>query len=201
MSQISFLRAGLSEPGFSHMPSLRRQIFIKPEDADKLPPPLNIFYEDTSFWIYLSGDNINCYLCKKEGYLSKGCPDSTNKETENSINAPILSMPIQRATSRNQSPQLNCTSGITRLSQILNNDPQMETTLSYNSSKRPLSESSSQSTQKIVLEEDATDSSLMDVEDSTHEISPTLPLARKQIKKKTKMTKIVDADEKALKKW
>lgn len=124
MSQISFLRAGLSEPGFSHILSFRRQVFIKLEDVDKLPPSLNIFYEDTSYWIYLSGDNINCYLCKKEGHVAKDCPDSTNKEDNTAMDTSTLSTSTQRIVSQNQSSGFNTGAGMTRLSQILNNTHQ-----------------------------------------------------------------------------
>lgn len=66
--------------------------------------------------------------------------------------------------------------------------------LSHNSPKRPLSETSSQNTQKVAPEEEATDSSLMDVEDSTDEMISSLPSARKLTKKKTKLRKIEEPD-------
>ncbi|KAL6256675.1 hypothetical protein P5V15_012792 [Pogonomyrmex californicus] len=34
---VSFIKAGISESGFSHILSFRRQVYISPEDIDKLP--------------------------------------------------------------------------------------------------------------------------------------------------------------------
>ncbi|KAI4472285.1 hypothetical protein M0802_016977 [Mischocyttarus mexicanus] len=73
MSAMTFLRAGLTDQGFSHILSFRRQIFITPEDIEKLPESFQITYEDTTYWIYVSSYNISCFLCKKEGHIAKNC--------------------------------------------------------------------------------------------------------------------------------
>ena len=53
-SQISFLRVGISDEGFSHVLSFRRHIFINPEDIDKLPESMVIFLEDTTYRIFIA---------------------------------------------------------------------------------------------------------------------------------------------------
>lgn len=45
-SAMSFLRAGLSKQGLSHIMSFRRQVFIQADDADKLPEALQIQFDD-----------------------------------------------------------------------------------------------------------------------------------------------------------
>ena len=39
----------------------------------KIPESLQINYEDTSYWIYLTTDTLTCFLCKKPGHISKNC--------------------------------------------------------------------------------------------------------------------------------
>lgn len=68
------VRAGISEPGFTHILSFRRQMFIHPTDLAKLPVSLQIRYEDTNYWVYFTTDTtITCFLCKQEGHLAKQC--------------------------------------------------------------------------------------------------------------------------------
>lgn len=81
-SATSFLRAGVSEPGFSHVMSFRRQIYIHPEDVSKVPPSIRINYEDTVYWIYPSTDMISCFLCKQLGHLAKNCDNNVHKTNE-----------------------------------------------------------------------------------------------------------------------
>lgn len=75
VSPITFLRAGLSDPGFNHILSFRRQVFVTPEDFSLLPERIQIDYEDTSYWVYLSSDTMTCFLCKKEGHVAQKCPE------------------------------------------------------------------------------------------------------------------------------
>ncbi|CAK9799807.1 Transposon TX1 uncharacterized 82 kDa protein [Anthophora quadrimaculata] len=72
-SQISFIRAGINSPGYSHIMSFRRQMYIQPDDVAKLPEAMHLSYEDTVYWIYLSAEKLSCFLCKEEGHLAKFC--------------------------------------------------------------------------------------------------------------------------------
>ena len=79
-SQMSFIRAGVYDAGYSHILSFRRQIYVHPEDIEKLPPSFQIDFDETSYWIYLSTDKVSCFLCKEEGHLVKFC-----KQTETQV--------------------------------------------------------------------------------------------------------------------
>lgn len=79
-STMTFLRAGMSEPGFSHILSFRRQIYIHPDDMDKVPETMKIKYDDTAFWIYPSSDAISCFLCKEHGHFANHCPMNEQKD-------------------------------------------------------------------------------------------------------------------------
>lgn len=79
-SKITFLRVGLSEPGYGHIMSFRRQVFIHPDDFNKMPESLKIEYDGTPYWVYLSSDTMTCFICKTQGHPAKHCP--MNKTTD-----------------------------------------------------------------------------------------------------------------------
>lgn len=90
-SNITFIRAGLPEPGMSHIMSFRRQVFVHPDEVHKLPQSLLIPYEDTTYRLFFTTDNITCFKCKNEGHIASKCP----------INSISLSPIINRATDNN----------------------------------------------------------------------------------------------------
>lgn len=75
-SPITFLRAGISAPGFAHILSFRRQVYINPNDVNKIPESMSIEFENTKYWIYPSADNVACFICKKQGHLAKHCSEN-----------------------------------------------------------------------------------------------------------------------------
>ena len=48
-SQITYIRAGINDPGFSHVLSFRRQMYVNPDDIPKLPPSIAINYDSTMY--------------------------------------------------------------------------------------------------------------------------------------------------------
>lgn len=74
VSSITFLRAGINEPGYSHILSFRRQMFVNPNDIDKIPESIQINFDDTNYWLYLSGDSPVCFICKRDGHVASQCP-------------------------------------------------------------------------------------------------------------------------------
>ena len=81
-SAISHIKAGISTPGYSHILSFRRQLYVKPEDFDKLPSSFQLHYDDTNYWIYVSSDTPICFVCKVEGHLARQCNTATSKQTD-----------------------------------------------------------------------------------------------------------------------
>lgn len=71
VSHVTTLRAGMKERGYTHILSFRRQVFINPEDSQKVPPNLQINHDGTNYWIYFSDDKLNCYKCKEDGHLAR----------------------------------------------------------------------------------------------------------------------------------
>lgn len=72
-SKISPLKAGFTTEQFDHITSFRRQIYINPEDTNKVPSSIAINFEDTVFRIFLTDDTVTCFNCKKPGYMSSSC--------------------------------------------------------------------------------------------------------------------------------
>lgn len=100
-SAISFIRAGISEPGFAHIMSFRRQVYVHPDEVNKLPESLKIEYDNTTYWIYLSTDSVSCFICKQQGHLAKHCPENiTEIDNSSSESAPTV---INQTTNINDS--------------------------------------------------------------------------------------------------
>ena len=79
VSQMHYIRAGLNKRGRAHVLSFRRQVYIKQDDANRLPENFQVNYDNTTYWVYLSTDSTSCFLCKQTGHVAKQCPD---QETE-----------------------------------------------------------------------------------------------------------------------
>lgn len=99
ISAITFIKAGINEAEYSHIMSFRRQMYLNPEDVKKLPSSMQIHYEGTNYWIYVSNDKLKCFLCKEEGHLAKYCtthaPEALSDESEEN-ETPTL--PVEVAT-------------------------------------------------------------------------------------------------------
>lgn len=76
MSSITFMKTGVDEPGFTHIMSFRRQLYVTPEGEKKLPESFQVNFEDTSYWIYISTDISKCFSCNNLGHFAKNCPNS-----------------------------------------------------------------------------------------------------------------------------
>ncbi|XP_058809739.1 uncharacterized protein LOC131674937 [Phymastichus coffea] len=83
VSQMNNIRAGLNKPGRSHILSFRRQVYIKEEDEHLLPQSLQITYEETQYWVYLSTESAHCFVCKQYGHIAKVCPHASLTQANN----------------------------------------------------------------------------------------------------------------------
>lgn len=82
LSPITFMRVGISEPGFTHIMSFRRQLYVSPEDEKRLPESMQINYDDTNYWIYVTNESMKCFVCNGMGHLAKYCPQSKHQSTQ-----------------------------------------------------------------------------------------------------------------------
>ena len=84
-SPVSTLKATIAQERYQHVASHRRQVFIKPEDAEKIPELFKIKYDDTNYYIYASTESTKCFICNLEGHLAKNCKNTVDRNliTEN----------------------------------------------------------------------------------------------------------------------
>ena len=47
-----------------------------------MPESLQITYEDSKYWIYLSTDATECFVCKQKGHIAKLCPQNSSQVYE-----------------------------------------------------------------------------------------------------------------------
>ena len=78
VSQITPLRAGMHDVGFTHIMCFRRQMYVQPTDVNNIPQNLQIQYNNTNHWIYFSGDKRICYRCNEEGHYAVHCKNIEN---------------------------------------------------------------------------------------------------------------------------
>ena len=102
LSNINEIRASSSKSGRSHIISFRRQFFIEEEDEQLLPETLQLTYENTTYWTYLTTDSAACVICKQTGHISKVCPEA-NLNIQNFVQIPsknekTTNLKIQRLT-------------------------------------------------------------------------------------------------------
>lgn len=72
-SEVTFIKGGNKEPGYEHVLSFRRQVYVNPNGIDKIPSLLKMEYDGTNYWLYFSTDKVTCFLCKEEGHIAKFC--------------------------------------------------------------------------------------------------------------------------------
>lgn len=79
-STITPIKVGVNKPGYTHILSFRRQLFVEPEVIDKLPSDFTVNYEESTYHIFVTTDKLVCFACKKVGHVSKHC--ELNKQAQ-----------------------------------------------------------------------------------------------------------------------
>lgn len=85
MSHILFIRSGPRIPGHDHICYLRRQMYVKSEDVDMIPPKLEIPHDGIVYSVYFLTGKITCHICKEEGHIAKYCKNAEHKEPTNTL--------------------------------------------------------------------------------------------------------------------
>lgn len=86
VSSMFFLRAGLRKPGFEHILSARRCVYVA-HDFESLPETTTVQYEESEHRIFITDDSEFCTHCKKHGHLVEICKyKQTDTQTKNNNN-------------------------------------------------------------------------------------------------------------------
>lgn len=101
LSPITFIKAGFADNEYGHIGSFRRQLYINPDDNDKLPSSILIEFEQTEYRIFLSDDTVICYLCKQTGHTSNRCKNVTENKITDSQESHQNSIPSVNDTENN----------------------------------------------------------------------------------------------------
>lgn len=92
VSAITFIGAGLSHPEYKHILSFRRQVYVNIKSDDTLPDSIIIKADNNTFRIFLSTDEMKCFVCKKTGHFANKCPNP-NTLNETTVTAEIHTAP------------------------------------------------------------------------------------------------------------
>lgn len=82
VSSITFIKAGMNLPEYSHILSFRRQVYVVLEDNDRVPDSLLIEYKQNFFRIFLTNDELKCFICKKPGHIANKCLEQSSVRNE-----------------------------------------------------------------------------------------------------------------------
>ncbi|VVC44108.1 Zinc finger, CCHC-type [Cinara cedri] len=86
LSPITFMEADFGNEEYDHIGSFRRQLYIHPEDNEKMPSSILIKFDHTDYWIFFSDDTVTCYLCKQMGHTTNHCKIVIENKTPYSLN-------------------------------------------------------------------------------------------------------------------
>ncbi|OXU17646.1 hypothetical protein TSAR_002666 [Trichomalopsis sarcophagae] len=94
---ITTLKASLTKDGFSHVLSSRRQTYIDANDVKNLPELIKITYEEITYYIYPSTDQLKCFACKMEGHIAKHCTNNLEETDNNNTQIPNHILPEENS--------------------------------------------------------------------------------------------------------
>ena len=143
-SDVTFMKAEVSDPSFAHVLSFRREVYVYPEDIPNLPSVMEINHDSTNYWVYSSTEKLFCFFCEEEGHLAKFYKN-INNVSEPSLTNPKNSEPCENT--KQEEDNISSTSTV-------NNDSASHTDLSRkelpaDSIKRPLSCNTSNSSSLV----------------------------------------------------
>lgn len=183
MSPLSFMKIGIPEPGFSHILSFRRQLYISPEDETRLPESFQVTFEGTNYWIYTSTDALKCFTCNTLGHLAKNCKQNTT----------INSQDIDKQTAKEIIETFDRNDDVTtNRHHTISEDPPLDNTFLFRpplnitqGMKRAHSSTTTESNKLEIAKQNVQyDSDILDFE--TDETSSNISLEEEETKTKTK---------------
>lgn len=72
-SDVTRMKVSISDPGYAHVESHRRQVYVKADDVRKIPPMIQYTHDGIEYYIFAGPEVMRCYKCKKEGHKASNC--------------------------------------------------------------------------------------------------------------------------------
>lgn len=95
VSPVSCIRAGITGDEYSHVMSFRRQVYSMPSESEELPSSILITHDNTKYRIYLSDDNLKCYICKAPGHIARRCPTQSTGQIQTIVSSITADKSVQ----------------------------------------------------------------------------------------------------------
>lgn len=76
VSPITLVSVGSPDPNYKHVQSFRRQVYVDLEEGGEIPSSTLISCKENVFRIFLSKDELTCFLCKLKGHKASKCPSN-----------------------------------------------------------------------------------------------------------------------------
>ena len=106
-SQITRLKTGLNDVGYTHLLSHRRQVYVDAADINKIPQSCQLEHEDVTYWIYFSSDKLACFLCKEEGHTARYCKNANYTESVLATVADLSQVTSKQIITHTNLPNIN----------------------------------------------------------------------------------------------
>ncbi|CAH0547257.1 unnamed protein product [Brassicogethes aeneus] len=106
VSKITPLRVGMSEE-YSHILSFRRQVYIEPSKNMSISDSILVTYDNTSYRIFLSIENLHCAKCSKIGHNENSCLTTNTESSTKNDNTPFENTHIENSLSTENNPESN----------------------------------------------------------------------------------------------
>ncbi|KAI5746871.1 hypothetical protein M8J77_008422 [Diaphorina citri] len=71
LSPVKFVNLGCRNERFTHLIGFRRTVQV--ETIEDLPPSFSLYYDNTTYKIFVVIDKVKCFNCNAEGHLVKNC--------------------------------------------------------------------------------------------------------------------------------
>ena len=120
VSQLKSVRAGIKDPGYSHIFSFRKQMYVKTDDVMKIPSNMQINYYDTNYWNYFSNEKLTCFLFKEEGHLATFCKNVDSSTQPNSNSPSLVVQQSHSLVVNNETTTINSTERVNKTLQVMN---------------------------------------------------------------------------------
>ncbi|KAJ8666288.1 hypothetical protein QAD02_007950 [Eretmocerus hayati] len=90
MSNVSYIRDGLTQSRRAHISSFRRQFYVTEEDERRVPESIQVCFGNSHNRCYPSTESMINFICKQNGHIPKSCPSVNVNNDETNVSQPNI---------------------------------------------------------------------------------------------------------------